>query len=50
MHLQEDSEVPRTSNSRTESGDNEDEIREHLRRARDHIRAYRKNADELTEE
>ncbi|MDL5361793.1 hypothetical protein [Halalkalicoccus sp. NIPERK01] len=26
------------------------EIREHLRRARDQVRAYRENADELTEE
>lgn len=27
-----------------------DEIREYLRRARDHVRAYRENAAELTEE
>lgn len=30
--------------------DNEGEIQEHLRRARDHVRAYRENADELSEE
>jgi hypothetical protein len=30
--------------------DNEGEIQKHLRRARDHVRAYRENADELSEE
>ncbi|WP_457852039.1 hypothetical protein [Halalkalicoccus salilacus] len=30
--------------------DEEGEIQEHLRRARDHVRAYRENADELSEE
>lgn len=30
--------------------DNEGEIQEHLRRARDHVRAYRDNLDELSEE
>jgi hypothetical protein len=29
--------------------ENEGEIREHLRRARDHVRAYHDNLDELTE-
>ena len=30
--------------------DEEGEIREHLRQARDHVRAYRENVEELNEE
>jgi hypothetical protein len=50
VRLQEDGEERSSSSSRTQSGDNEGEIQEHLRRARDHVRAYRENADELSEE
>ncbi|MFC6904849.1 DUF7553 family protein [Halalkalicoccus tibetensis] len=36
------------SSATSQSGDDE-EIRDHLRRARDHVRAYRENVDELSE-